>query len=125
MLKHLEQCSLCMLNEILSSLLLSCIRSPKLDSELIASTIFLNSIVIFFMRSISILNNVQYTKLNQSSNSLLADDCENILTINTDRIIQEKTYNFQSLLMNINESPLVYTLVLILHFFLLNVTFLT
>ena len=78
------------------------------------------------MRSISILNNVQYTKLNQSSNSLLADDCENILTINTDRIIQEKTYNFQSLLMNINESPLVYTLVLILHFFfLLNVTFLT
>lgn len=63
------------------------------------------------MRSISILNNVQYSKLNQSSNSLLADDCENILTINTDRIIQEKTYNFQSLLMNINESPLVYTLV--------------
>ena len=69
------------------------------------------------MRSISILNNVQYSKLNQSSNSLLADDCENILTINTDRIIQEKTYNFQSLLMNINESPLVYTLVLILCFF--------
>ena len=63
------------------------------------------------MRSISILNNVQYSKLNQSSNSLLADDCENILTINTDRISQEKTYNFQSLLMNINESPLVYTLV--------------
>ena len=75
------------------------------------------------MRSISILNNVQYTKLNQSSNSLLADDCENILTINTDRIIQEKTYNFQSLLMNINESPLVYTLVLILHFFFVKCDF--
>ena len=68
------------------------------------------------MRSISILNNVQYSRLNQNSNSLLADDCENILQINTDRIIQEKTYEFKSLFMNINDSPLVYTLQFELYF---------